>query len=157
MTFKYFDALSAVFKFSLKISIERNCWLWCQHLAFQGSKILMIGAGGIGCELLKTLVMTGFNNIELVQYSCALTCMSVANTITDIYLSPQRNDACNNVHTLDRKCKNKNMISWTCLQSIQLWAHLLWVCWQARTQKLLLQSSCTWVAPSYCRRLTWIR
>jgi malic enzyme len=31
------------------------------------SKILVVGAGGIGCELIKNLVMTGFNNIELVS------------------------------------------------------------------------------------------
>ena len=27
----------------------------------------MVGAGGIGCELLKTLVLTGFENITLVS------------------------------------------------------------------------------------------
>lgn len=30
-------------------------------------KVLMVGAGGIGCELLKTLVMTGFRDIELID------------------------------------------------------------------------------------------
>jgi molybdopterin/thiamine biosynthesis adenylyltransferase len=29
----------------------------------------MVGAGGIGCELLKTLVLTGFTNIEMVRAS----------------------------------------------------------------------------------------
>ena len=29
-------------------------------------KILVVGAGGIGCELIKNLVLTGFEDIELV-------------------------------------------------------------------------------------------
>ena len=33
----------------------------------KASKVLCIGAGGIGCEVLKTLVMTGFEDIELVN------------------------------------------------------------------------------------------
>ena len=28
-------------------------------------KILMVGAGGIGCELLKNLVLTGFTDLEV--------------------------------------------------------------------------------------------
>lgn len=31
------------------------------------SKILVVGAGGIGCEVLKNLVMTGFADIEIVS------------------------------------------------------------------------------------------
>ena len=33
----------------------------------QTSKILVVGAGGIGCELLKNLVMTGFEDIEIID------------------------------------------------------------------------------------------
>ncbi|XP_024367489.1 SUMO-activating enzyme subunit 2 [Physcomitrium patens] len=33
----------------------------------QKEKVLMVGAGGIGCELLKTLVLTGFKHIHLID------------------------------------------------------------------------------------------
>lgn len=33
------------------------------------SKILVVGAGGIGCEVLKNLVMSGFSDIEIVSES----------------------------------------------------------------------------------------
>lgn len=32
-----------------------------------GSKILVVGAGGIGCEILKNLVLCGFSDIEIVS------------------------------------------------------------------------------------------
>ena len=39
------------------------------------TKILVVGAGGIGCELIKNLVLTGFCDIELVSMS---TCVPAA-------------------------------------------------------------------------------
>jgi len=35
--------------------------------AITDSKILVVGAGGIGCELLKNIVLTGFKNIEVID------------------------------------------------------------------------------------------
>ena len=31
------------------------------------TSLLMVGAGGIGCELLKNLVLTGFKNIQIID------------------------------------------------------------------------------------------
>lgn len=44
----------------------------------RNAKVLCVGAGGIGCELLKTLVLTGFEDIAVVclshqsSFHCAL-------------------------------------------------------------------------------------
>lgn len=35
--------------------------------AMENAKVLMVGAGGIGCELLKTLALTGFKDIHVID------------------------------------------------------------------------------------------
>jgi shikimate 5-dehydrogenase len=47
-----------------------------ERIAIEKEKVLMVGAGGIGCELLKTLALTGFKHIHLVS-SAAAFCLCI--------------------------------------------------------------------------------
>lgn len=38
------------------------------------SKVLVVGAGGIGCEVLKNLVLSGFSDIEIVSIHFVVAC-----------------------------------------------------------------------------------
>ena len=42
-------------------------WLHCFANVSAQTRVLLVGAGGIGCELLKNLVLTGFGEIHVVD------------------------------------------------------------------------------------------
>lgn len=50
----------------------------------KNSKLLVVGAGGIGCEILKNLVLSGFPEIEIVSSNSILYKMCIMNVTIDI-------------------------------------------------------------------------
>lgn len=58
------------FKMAGTSEIYRNVLGTDLSQCVENSKILVVGAGGIGCELLKNLVLTGFKDIEVVSMYC---------------------------------------------------------------------------------------
>lgn len=67
----------------------------------ENSKVLVVGAGGIGCELLKNLVLTGFKDIEVVSIQ-----------INRTRGPADKKRACNHVHfpLLQIHCKKSRYI-----------------------------------------------
>jgi len=55
------------FKMAGTSEIYRNVLGTDLSQCVENSKILVVGAGGIGCELLKNLVLTGFKDIEVID------------------------------------------------------------------------------------------
>lgn len=39
----------------------------CRAVQAANANVLMIGAGGIGCELIKTLILSGFRKVTMVR------------------------------------------------------------------------------------------
>ncbi len=66
--------------FGKRLGMLHACLTALPHL--HARAVLMVGAGGIGCELLKTLVLSGFDDIEMARSHCAQPLPAIAHTLT---------------------------------------------------------------------------
>ena len=60
------QSLGALSRKVKEVSIEHPSELFSADFFLQ-ARILLVGAGGIGCELLKNLVLTGFGEIHVID------------------------------------------------------------------------------------------
>ena len=60
---------------------RKSCYSLSLKEQIHASKVFVVGAGGIGCELLKNLVLVGYKNISLVRQFTISTIIKPLNRI----------------------------------------------------------------------------
>ena len=51
----------------MKLTKLEICYGKATAEIIQTTKVLVVGAGGIGCELIKSLSMTGFQHVQVID------------------------------------------------------------------------------------------